>query len=685
MASPSVVLNPEGIPQVLKSQKRWATYTLEPRPGQPGKFNKAPRDASLRRMEWKNPENWLTYDEAITCYHGREKCDGVGVFLGDYDGQVLWGFDMDGHVIDEFVSPHAQEIIDALDSYTEYSPSGTGVHVLFYGDGTKPAGDRQRNDEAGLELYGADRFLTITGERIQGKNYLRSASPAVAYGFIDPNAKKPQTDPSVVSAATNTRHSDKSVENVINELHWLFPNAAVPLWNGDISAAANDHSAADAKLVYYLTGICEGDEQLIDAAFRRSGLMRPKWDEMRGDRPYNQITIDHVVNGRNDGKYLTPYDFAAHEQMVRERISKALRSHQEAGIPKSLQGIVEELKQPSDQPSAILEDLSGYMLGGIDEEITGFRQFDGISSGWPSLDEAMGSVYPGLYLVGAAPASGKTTFCWQLAENLAEQGHPAIYFTLEQTRLEMVSKSLARRVFQWHVDNGLATRDNCPSSLYIRKGWHGDGLDEARDQLTEISENLFIVPGSLGLNVETITATVENFIKDTGRRPFVFVDYMQLLTTADPTMQRDRRLMMDHVAKALKIMQRDHNLSVFVITAYSRDGYYVSTQLGSGKESGGLEYTCDVQWGIDFACLHEKDYDSKNKAAEAVVLAKREKPRRMVLTCVKNRMGEDFKVPFHYYSKHDYFAENRTDRRVLYDSGGHERDFLGIGEEPDGV
>jgi putative DNA primase/helicase len=61
------------------------------------------------------------------------------------------------------VEPWAQEIIDALGSYTEISPSGTGIHILVRA--TLPDGP---NRKEGFEMYGHGRYFTVSGRHLEG-------------------------------------------------------------------------------------------------------------------------------------------------------------------------------------------------------------------------------------------------------------------------------------------------------------------------------------------------------------------------------------------------------------------------------------------------------------------------------------------------------------------------------------
>ena len=67
------------------------------------------------------------------------------------------------------------------------------------------------------------------------------------------------------------------------------------LWQGDTSAYGNDHSRADLALCRMLAFWCGGDVQRVDRLFRRSGLMRDKWDRRTGDSAYGVRTIKAVL------------------------------------------------------------------------------------------------------------------------------------------------------------------------------------------------------------------------------------------------------------------------------------------------------------------------------------------------------------------------------------------------------
>ncbi len=90
---------------------------------------------------------------------------GIGFMLSH---SPFAGIDLDHCIREGRIEPWAQEIINELDTYTEYSPSwnratGTGgVHLLV--EGKPPASKKAGN----MEVYGEKHYLTITTRHLQG-------------------------------------------------------------------------------------------------------------------------------------------------------------------------------------------------------------------------------------------------------------------------------------------------------------------------------------------------------------------------------------------------------------------------------------------------------------------------------------------------------------------------------------
>lgn len=119
----------EALPVDIRDSARAVVWNRETRNG---KLTKVPYQAHHPGLKAavNNPGTWAPFADAVAAYEDG-KADGAGVVLGD----GLVGVDLDGCRDPETgaIAPWAQSIIDALNSYTEISPSGTGVHILLRG------------------------------------------------------------------------------------------------------------------------------------------------------------------------------------------------------------------------------------------------------------------------------------------------------------------------------------------------------------------------------------------------------------------------------------------------------------------------------------------------------------------------------------------------------------------------
>jgi putative DNA primase/helicase len=108
-------------------------------------------------------ETWSSYQNAVECVqHGLAQ--GIGY---EFDGNGIYGVDLD-HVIDGYgaLTPQAYEIVGQLNSYTEISPSGTGMHTFVLAPGAEIV--RHRKKDFFLEIYSEGRYFTITGKAYGG-------------------------------------------------------------------------------------------------------------------------------------------------------------------------------------------------------------------------------------------------------------------------------------------------------------------------------------------------------------------------------------------------------------------------------------------------------------------------------------------------------------------------------------
>jgi putative DNA primase/helicase len=159
----SPVVSPlgENVPEELTERPQWVCWRLEERGDRMTKVPYTP--GTLRRASSTDLMTWRTFSEALAAYEaGEPPYDGIGFVFCSADPFV--GIDLDGCRDRETgaVEGWAQELISSVrEGYIEISPSGTGIHVIV--EGTVRGGGMRKGK---VEMYGRDRFFTITGRTL---------------------------------------------------------------------------------------------------------------------------------------------------------------------------------------------------------------------------------------------------------------------------------------------------------------------------------------------------------------------------------------------------------------------------------------------------------------------------------------------------------------------------------------
>jgi hypothetical protein len=296
----------ELLPAELQPLRRWVLWRLELKQGRAGQLRwaKVPYSAALGAEERRNracsddPHTWCRLEEVLC--HLRH-FDGLGVMLGG----GLSGIDLDKcrDPATGDITEAAREVVAAVNSYTEVSPSGTGLKLLV--NARKPEG---RCRTAGFELYSEGRFFTLTGHHLPGTPLtIQARQDEVdrlhARMFPPPSAParngKPRALPPDVAGTGGGRADDDVSDAELLDRARSSKNGEKfsRLWDGDWQALGYpSQSEADEALAGLLAFWCGPDPQRIDRLFRRSALYRDKWD--RDD--YRRRTIERVLAGQGD-------------------------------------------------------------------------------------------------------------------------------------------------------------------------------------------------------------------------------------------------------------------------------------------------------------------------------------------------------------------------------------------------
>ena len=376
-------------------------------------------------------------------------------------------------------------------------------------------------------------------------------------------------------------------------------------------------------------------------------------DLLRDKRTNNTLilSLDNDDAGRKTSRELAAALQGLNISYISADIAAGYKDPNEA-LTADREAFTRAIRAAERQTAAKPDSMADYISRAFNDDVERFKTASIRKTGLPNLDKVAGGIYPGLYVMGAISALGKTTLIHQIADQMAGAGEHVLFFSLEQSRFEMASKSLARITAYRNIRTAV-------SSLDIRKGNITFAVQEAQKVYAKmIAPRMSVIEGNFNCNISFIGDYVARYIKKNGRKPVVIVDYLQILDGLGDQKQTTRDLV-DTNVRELKRMSRNHDIPVIVISSLNRTNYLAPVDFESFKESGGIEYTADVVWGLQLDAVNDPIFDKDKhikEKREIVRNAKAETPRKIQLLCLKNRYGiSSYTADFLYYPANDYF------------------------------
>lgn len=279
-----------------------------------------------------------------------------------------------------------------------------------------------------------------------------------------------------------------------------------------------------------------------------------------------------------------------------------------------------------------------------------------ILTGFSMLDTVLdGGLYDGLYFIGAESSNGKTTIALQIADSIAASGHDVLFFSLEMAATELIAKSISRLTYQLakeqktSTSNALSVHDITVRNKFEKITERGQELySDATVAYCDIAPHVYIIEGVGNIGAEQIREAVEKHIRVTGHKPVVFIDYLQLIAPYDVRATDKQNI--DKAVMELKRISRDERIPVIGISSFNRGSYDKGAAMESFKESGAIEYSCDVLLGLQFTNAGSEGYDRDTE--------KRKPIRDILVKVLKNRNGPTGKaVQFNFYPVYNYFEQ----------------------------
>jgi putative DNA primase/helicase len=278
----------EEIPRELKDRPQWVCYQEEERDG---KFTKPPRNPTTGKYgSSTNPATWAPFDVALKTYQDHpDQYDGIGYVFTEGDPYTGVDFDNIRDPVTGELDPTAQEEIVCLKSYSEVSPSGSGVHVLVRAS-LNGAGTHKKD----IGIFDRARFFCMTGQTLPGTPREiadRQAEIDDLYARRAGVAKKTESKERRSQGESPTLEDSEILKRAR-----AAKNGAkfAALYAGDWSGYPSQ-SEGDLAFCQNLAFWTQDPEQ-IDRIFRTSGLYRDKWD--RAD--YMEGTIRTALDNLTD-------------------------------------------------------------------------------------------------------------------------------------------------------------------------------------------------------------------------------------------------------------------------------------------------------------------------------------------------------------------------------------------------
>lgn len=283
------------IPSELKEMKRWIVYKPIIKNGKTQKVPINPLTA--RSLAWSDETQWLSFDDANRLSQ-RHDDYGIGFILGD----GVAGIDLDNVVkVDGTLQEIATDVISSMNSYTEYSLSGRGLHILFLANLSNSFNNRRKilnhdGTYSNIEMYSSGRFFVVTGNIYNNLSnlYMRENEAIALYNkYI--TAQQETYRPSASSKSDCKKGYRYAQRNVL-------PNQPdKQIWRkakNDIQKVDyTDASRGDWNVILILKHYT-GDKDQIERIMREyTGKYRIKWDSMRtvnsdSKTTYLRLSID---------------------------------------------------------------------------------------------------------------------------------------------------------------------------------------------------------------------------------------------------------------------------------------------------------------------------------------------------------------------------------------------------------
>lgn len=276
-------------------EKIWVNWKLEK--SKDGKPTKVPYQINGQKASSTNEKDWSTYKQVKAV---EQNFSGVGIIFEPKTGYV--GVDFDHCIVGgKIVLKEMEDFIKEAKTYTEYSPSGAGLHLIFKNtDRLNLIRNKYTYDKEtrlAVEVYNNGRYFTFTENRFND-NEVREISAEefekllkiLGYPWtpIEEDVNPPQV-------ATTIATDDELLKKMFGSKNGL---SVERLYKGDTGDYNNDSSSADFALCLHLAFWTGRDKERIRSLWLSSPLGQRQKTQKRKD--YQDRTIDNAIRNTTE-------------------------------------------------------------------------------------------------------------------------------------------------------------------------------------------------------------------------------------------------------------------------------------------------------------------------------------------------------------------------------------------------
>lgn len=273
-----------------------------------------------------------------------------------------------------------------------------------------------------------------------------------------------------------------------------------------------------------------------------------------------------------------------------------------------------------------------------------------IPTGYPNLDAFLdGGLRGGLTVIAAPPGRGKSTLALQLARSLCKRQAGVVYICNDMAREVLIAKMLSGLSHEIARGKGgftareiLRDRENLTQN--------GEFLKTAGAYLAQ-TKSLYLETDQDARDVHALEKLIDFYVsvfqyrEELGYPPVIILDYLQNVRVDGKGNEREQ---VNAVVRMLRSKVNDYGLAVIAISSVSRDKYPGALRMNSLKESGLIEYACDLILALQHEAVHNDDYDEARETG---------KPQQLMeLYVLKDRLGEaERSLPITFVPKYSLF------------------------------